>query len=520
MSCAPGIYSRFPMTSPPGGSWVYVGFNATSNTGPWTGTPSVPLVNVAAGTDLSSWGYDFTLTEDGKTPGYYKFTYNYVGGSDDVIIYVQSNLICAGQNAGITIEEGDAFTLNLFTLISGGTCPSPQTGGTWTNVDSSPGFNTGTGVLTTGSVLEGTYHFEYTISSSEVLECDSCPTTATVTLTVASPASLDATIGQSNTTCVYTYRLAHPVTDASNQVYFSIADEDQNDKLNYKVQVLNCDSEIVFEEEVSIANPMDLGVEIFTGALATGGSMEDLRLHMSTGPTITVPLSPLTATYSGVGGTTNATALTYNSGTPEIFYNAVRVALVNYLGTLGFSENTNYKIVRIGRYENGTTTQVTIVLGGKRNPSGTWIGVKKSGSLLRFRPTGGAIVGTVNGLNYVKPIIFSRSFSALPCMAGSNALTININTLAYHLNLGLFDFDSIEISSSDLSVTPSGTLSKSCTDKLLTANPTGCGGTLSYDWQTGATTQSIKVPYIAGVTHTVEVSCTSPSSTVTKSITL
>lgn len=520
MSCAPGIYDRLSMTSPPGGNWTYIGFNATSNTGPWTGTPAVPLVNVAANTSLASWGYNFTLTTDNKTPGYYRFQYDYVGGSDDATIYIQSDTICAGQDYGITIEEGTALTFNLFSLISGGSCPSPQTGGTWTNVDSAPGFNPTTSNLDTTTILVGQYVFEYSIADTPDQDCSDCSTSARVTLTVASPAALDATIEQSNVTCLYTYRLAHPVTDATNQVYFSIADEDQNARLSYKVQVLNCDSEIVFEEEVSIANPMDLGVEIFTGALVTGGSMEDLRLHMSTGPTITVPLSPLTAMYSGVGGTTNATALTYNSGTPDIFYNAVRIALVNYLGSLGFSENTNYKIVRIGRYENGTPAQVVIVLGGKRNPSGTWIGVKKSGSLLRFRPSGGAIVSTVNGLNYVKPIVFSRSFSALPCMSGSNALVINVNTLAYHLNLGLFDFNSIEISSSDLSVTPAGTLSRSCADKLLTANPTGCSGTVSYAWQTGAITQSIKVPYIAGVTHTVDVSCTSPSSTVTKSTTL
>lgn len=519
MSCAPGIYSRFPMTSPPGGSWVYVGFNATVDTGPWTGTPAIPLVNVAAGTNLASWGYDFALVEDGKTPGYYRFTYNYIGGSDDVTIRVQSNLVCAGQNAGITIEAGDAFTLNLFTLISGGVCPSPQTGGTWTNVDSSPGFNAGTGILTTGSIPEGTYHFEYTISASNVLDCDNCITTATVTLTVSSAATLDATIGKSDVSCTYSYRLAHPVTDTSNQVYFTIADNDQNATLSYKAEVLNCDSEIVFSETVVIPTPMSLGTSTRTGLpMATGGWIDSMRVHSSLGTFVTVPLGPLTATYSGVGGTTNATALTYNASTPSIFFNAIRIALVNYLGVLGYVENTDYKIEYIGM--SSPLNTVLIAMGCKRNPTSRWLGIRKVGSLLTFKPTGGGVVTTGNGSNYYTQVNFERMFSALPCLAGANMLHMIGSFTPSHINLTTLDLDVIDLVGADLAVTPTGTLSKSCTDKLLTANPTGCGGTLSYEWQTGATTQSIKVPYIAGVTHTIQVSCTSPSSSVTKSVTL
>ena len=516
MSCAPGIYSKLPMTSPPEGSWFYVGYSTTAG-GPFTGTPAVPLVNVPPNTSLQTWGYDFVLYNEGKTPGYYRFTYTYPGGVDNVTIQIQSDAVCAGANGALTIEEGFAGSINLIVLISGGACPSPASGGTWENLDSAPGFNAATGDLNYGLLSEGQYQFKYTIAGADELGCDTCSTSAIATVIVESPSVLAATISSVTESCLYTYKLINPSTSVENSVHFTIADNDTNATQSYILRVENCDGGTVSEETLTVPAPSRVGTEIFTPAMSTGGWIDFFRLRSTLGVDINVPVAPLTATYAGVGGTTNATQLTYNAATPSVFYTALRIATVNYLGSLGYVENVDYGIVKMGQYSGN---QVSIVFASKRNPSSRWIGLRKADAYMESRPTGGAVSTTSTAAPYSPGYAFSRNASPVPCLAGVNSLYINVSSAATHINTTTLDYNVLSLTSANIAVTPTGTLSRTCSDKRLTAVPTGCGGSLSYSWSNGSTTDNIIVPNLSGAIHEVTVSCTSPASSVEKSITL
>lgn len=516
MSCEPGIYSRLPMTSPPEGAWTYIGFNATSDTGPWTGTPAVPLVNVAPGTSLASWGYNFTLVNDGKTPGYYRFQYDYVGGSDDVTIYIQSDSICPGQDYGITIEEGTALTFNLFSLISGGSCPSPQIGGAWINQDSAPGFDPFTSELDTTTITEGQYVFEYLIAEPEGLECSDCRTSAFVTLTIASPAALDATIAKTDVNCNYTLTVHNSVTNVVNNMYFSVPVDAYGPTVMYRAKVTNCDAKVIYDNVVTVPNAVRIHTRVNTTPMQNGGYMSTIRLRTTTGVNIIVPLEPGTAIYTGPGGTTNATELTFNTSSSGVFFSAIRKATINYLHTLGYTQGIHYDML-MPVFSSGTNVEIRFAC--KHNPSGFWLGYSlTSGQILYYEAPfaiRSTLMGTVGGYG----VSLTESFSSLPCVAGSNALVRNMS-IAFVDFIYTCDFNYISIVASDIAATVTGTNTRSCTDKALTANATGCSGSVSYLWGTGQTTQTIKVPYIAGITHTVDVSCTSPSSSVTKTITL
>lgn len=517
MACAPGIYSRLPMTSPPGGVWFYVGYSATVG-GPYTGTPANPIGNLTPNTNLQTWGYDFVLDTEGRTPGYYRFTYTYIGGNDTVTIEVQSDAICAGSNFGLSIEQGTVGSVNLFTFLASPACPSPQSGGTWTNINGAPGFNTSTGVLNQALPTAGQYQFQYKIAALDELGCDTCSTSAIVTLVVDPPATLNATITKTDVACTYTLNIYNPVTNVIDNVYCSVMPDSYGPTVKYRAKVTNCDNVVVYQNDVTVVDAIKPVTSVHTDTMNTGGYMSQLKLSSNLGVDILVPLEPGNATYTGPGGTTNATELTFNSASPIIFFAAVRKATINYLAGLGYVQGVDFDMM-MPVFNPSLPSSVEIRFGIKHNPTSRWIGYSITSGQIIYYTQPFAIRSTLQGGITCVNLALTESFSLLPCMAGGNALMKQITAFWYNI-ISTCDYNLITLYGSDRSVTTTGTNSRSCTDKLLTANPTGCSGSLTYLWDTAATTQAVKVPNIPGVTHNVQVSCTAPASSVTKSTTL
>ncbi len=100
---------------------------------------------------------------------------------------------CAGGNNTITICTKETYNqgignpngiVNLFTLLGVGAIP----GGTWTNLNSTAGFNTASGILNTWQINQsGVYNYTYTVTS--VPGCTN--NTATITLTLGGYPGVD-----------------------------------------------------------------------------------------------------------------------------------------------------------------------------------------------------------------------------------------------------------------------------------------------------------------------------------------
>ncbi|VXC16649.1 conserved exported hypothetical protein [Flavobacterium sp. 9AF] len=87
-----------------------------------------------------------------------------------IFFKIDSFAQCAGNDNSITICDKENYNqglgnsngvVDLFTLLGIGATP----GGTWTNINSSGGFNSTTGILNTWQInISGTYNYQYTIN--------------------------------------------------------------------------------------------------------------------------------------------------------------------------------------------------------------------------------------------------------------------------------------------------------------------------------------------------------------------
>ncbi|NJM79241.1 MAG: hypothetical protein HC854_05725 [Flavobacterium sp.] len=109
------------------------------------------------------------------------------------VLMTETYAQCAGTNNTITICTKESYNqgignpngvVNLFTLLGVGAVP----GGTWTNLNSTAGFNTSTGILNTWQINQnGVYNYSYTVTG--VPGCTN--NTATITLTLGSYPGVD-----------------------------------------------------------------------------------------------------------------------------------------------------------------------------------------------------------------------------------------------------------------------------------------------------------------------------------------
>lgn len=109
------------------------------------------------------------------------------------VFKTESYAQCAGSDNTITICTKETYNqgignpngvVNLFTLLGVGAVP----GGTWTNLNSTAGFNTASGILNTWQINQsGIYNYRYTVTS--VPGCTN--NTATITLTLGGYPGVD-----------------------------------------------------------------------------------------------------------------------------------------------------------------------------------------------------------------------------------------------------------------------------------------------------------------------------------------
>ncbi len=191
MSCEINLRTDGLSGADAGGTWVWNGFNASSDEGPFS---------TGSGTNPGALSGDNPAIDfDGFTPGYYAFTYS--GGEGDcgdevtiVIAVVSSpNAGCSDTVTYCTGNGGSA--VNLLTLKNtecGESITSTNLTIEWDDSSDDPGaaYNAGAGTLDIEDLEPGTYVFTYTKVAvpPDGYTLDNCPnceaSVATLTITI------------------------------------------------------------------------------------------------------------------------------------------------------------------------------------------------------------------------------------------------------------------------------------------------------------------------------------------------
>ncbi len=512
MSCIKNIRTDLAPSFPQGGTWTYVGYHATNPSGPFNGAPASPLVPVTPSV-LTGWGDNFVIDTDDKTAGFYRFTYNVNGVTHTLTVSVESDLICAGVSKVIYVASSSSTPINLFSELAGTLCPSPASGGTWTNLDSASGWTAPN--FTPSTAGAGTWRFKYSLFETgfDVVTCN-CAHEAIITVEVA--AGLEVNISTAAEPCTYTIEIQRPSVGTVNTVNLVTPTNNSSVYVEYNRVVEWCNG----SQEVLKSSPsLPIGTSLITSqALGTGGYIDHFTLKTTTGGTITVPLSPSTAVLSGVGGNVSASELAFLSVSPNIFSAAIAKCIRNYLGTLSYTEGVHYSLIQVN-YTSGTKLRITFAC--KNSPTSLWIGISTTDNEIEYLVNKAASVPVLDEDDWsphAPALVISDNYSNAPCPSGQYQLTrqfaVNIMDA---LDLTTLDFNNIDLDYTFVAVTVTGTATYDCSAYELTANTTGCGGTLSYLWSTGATSQSIVVT--PGY-YSVEVTCSSPSATAEQDITI
>ena len=305
----------------------------------------------------------------------------------------------------------------------------------------------------------------------------------------------------------------HPDTNTANSIKLSVLAGSV--LATYNRTITSCVNTMTSARSASIS---PVGISLITSqSLQTGGYIDHFTLATTLPSTITVPLSPATATLTGPAGTVTAAQLEFLAVSPSIFANAIFKCIINYLDTLGYTDGTHYKLASV-TYTSPNRLRITF--GAKHNPSGTWIGISTTNNEIEYfvnKSVGVPVLDEDDWSPSVASFVISEIYSNSPCPSGTNQLSQNFafSTLA-QLNLATLNFDTIALSNTTVAVTPTGLASTSCAGYELTATATPCSGSLSYLWSTGATTPAITVQ---SGTYSVTVTCSSPSGSDDATIT-
>lgn len=525
--CTISIRSGLMSSAPGGGSWTYKGFSPSSPNGPFAITPSSPLFPGISVDTIIPYGDDFTLYTDNTQPGYYKVQYNYTGSSNDLIIKIQSDTICAGVDTTYNLSETDTTVYTLTDLIDDSTCPSGLTlGGTWTDLDTAPGYSAGTFQPSASSV--GTYRFRYSLEETnfDQVQCADCPDLET-TLTITVSSAFITIITSSEDTCTYAASIFNPDDDTPDEATVTVATDAEKPVMSYKLVISNCQEDVVDVTREVSSGVVGLFLRNDVGdPFQAGGYFRTLRLRSTTGTDITVPLAPLgtdVATYSGVGGTTNATELTYNPVSPSVFANAISIAIQNYLGTLGYTNGTHYRLFGV---TIDTTVDSSLIgkiieisFGSKHNPSSEWLGIRQTDGRIQYiEYPGSTLTSVTGGIRFASQASYNEIYSHYPCPNGDNKLDFTVVSVSSLADQTTLDYNSITLNSATITPSITGTVEMECDSTTLTANTLNCAGSLAYTWSTTETTSSINV--VTPGTYTVDVDCSSPLSSDSDSKTI
>jgi hypothetical protein len=508
-------YIRKDLTTyAPGGTWTYVGYNVSTDAGPWGANPQSPLVSHAPGTVIQGVD-DFLINTDNKSFGYYRFNYTLNSSTVSLTVRVIDDTITAGSDKELTLSTADTPANLLYAL---GASPN----GTWTDLNGAgAAFNPTTGILTPTTLTPGnTYRFKYTLTNGYAQGgCQSCPDLET-TITVFIAASFSARLDVTDDTCTYTMTLAHPDTAVANQGKVSISADAFVPNLSVRQIITDCNSIQVYNQVVRFGNSVELiighSTDITAIHLQSGGFIETLTLSNSAGGTVVIPLAPSganQAVFAGIGGSTDASALTFSAYNSSSYQNAVGIAIRNYLGTQNFFENIHYKLFLsvLPTFANGS---LKIGFIARHQPSTAWLGYNTMG----YRASTGAgittaainykfTVNAVNPVTYNIPGCSNLQAVFITSLPGGVENIIDVSTATYN---------NIPLLSNTYTLTldnANSIMSRVCNSKRLQAVPLNCSGTVSYLWPGYFNATASVIEVVNKGTYTVSVSCTNPSGT-------
>lgn len=212
MACPKFLRTDLNPTGQSGGQWTYVGYNSSVPGPAWSDTPSIPLVNVAAGQIYTPGNDNPSVNPLAVSAGFYAFDYivnapvsggNACSDTERVVLQV-ANAACAGNSKSLTLCS-DSSTINLFPTLQTDSACTVQVGTLSGSLLSNPGY-TGAPSYTFNPALSpsGTYTFtnsrSVTPESGFTVSCDDCgASTATLTITVV---EVEAIGGGSDQVCV------------------------------------------------------------------------------------------------------------------------------------------------------------------------------------------------------------------------------------------------------------------------------------------------------------------------------
>lgn len=488
MACIKQIRSDLAPSFPAGGIWTYVGF-ASTDSGPFTETPSVALVPFPQGSVLTAEGDNFNIDSTGVSEGYYKFNYTYVGSTVSLIIKVEQGNV--GADVAVSYDISDDGPYDLNDLIT-----TTDLTGTWTDVD---GAGEDEEAFVPSNLSAGVYRYTYSLIDSgyENKGCADCDLETTVTITISE--SFSASVSITNTACNYSMTLEEPKVGTANTMLLSVSSGVE--RVFGQIDRVVASSCGVPDDQatVNLYSTVIQNTVTSAEAFVDGATMTTLTLANAAGGTVVIPLAPGTATLTGSYGTTTATALTFSTLNPGVFGNAVKVAAYNYLIDEGYTIDEDVDLYGV---TFDADNYMTVTMGVKHNPTGDWLGLGKGVAVLSYI-SGTPEVEAVTSSNWVMTGgAFSATIDYPLGSCGTLSLTFTA-AASVVVDDATSDFDTIALTGGSYVVTPS-TTPVACTSKTLAVNAHNCSGTLSYLWNTGQTSSSIVV--LPGM-YSVNVTC-------------
>lgn len=185
--CTRNLRTDFKPSADSGGTWVYIGYNATSSTGPWVNTPANPMVALSPGSTMVG---DDPVVDSDASNGFYRFSYTVNNGVCDATSFLTIEVkqaTCAGEDFSLTVCSNDA-TFSLATAYDtattcdlsigtiAGVSGSPVIGGA-PNYNFSPSTN-GAGTFVVRNTVNTLPSAGFTV------DCEDCTQTADATIVV------------------------------------------------------------------------------------------------------------------------------------------------------------------------------------------------------------------------------------------------------------------------------------------------------------------------------------------------
>ena len=266
----------------------------------------------------------------------------------------------------------------------------------------------------------------------------------------------------------YRVRASHPY-DGSQNAYIFINPNDLRvsviTRYSYERNAGNGWELIEFQDVINQGSRRTFSS---SNVLMDGGFYISMRLYESSGNSIiTVPLAPTTAILSGCAGSITPADLV--EVTSFNFAEALRIAVENYLCTLGFSNGTDYSFFVTG------TKNLTFEC--KHDPTNTWIGINKDDALLVFSIDGNDIQEQPGRSTGTSPA--NTTFSRNPCTSTSISTRI-----MGHIQSGT-NYNHYDVPNTFPILITNGPVPASCIENTLTANLIGnCQSEVNYLWTT------------------------------------